>query len=167
MWWLTRPTERQRIGRSKTVRNVTTKFAFIGVLALSACGPMYDTQYTLTPPKNESGRMCVFQCQTSQSQCEELESMRNERCEERAEREYQQCQWRVQLRERRDPKWYECSKDSCSSDTQRCLTQFHRCYQACGGTVKAETVCVANCDQIPARNAPPPSGTTKEDYRRY
>ena len=42
----------------------------LGLLALlSACGPIYDTQYSLVPPTSIEGRRCVGQCQQNRTIC--------------------------------------------------------------------------------------------------
>lgn len=121
----------------------------ICAVTFAGCGPVYDTQYQFTPPENESGRTCVFQCETSKEQCQQIQEMRAESCEDRAEYEYERCVDRIYRRKGREPKWHECSKETCSADVDRCENTYRNCYQACGGKVRAETVCVANCDQVP------------------
>ncbi len=126
--------------------------AFVAVLIaifFTGCGPIYDTQYTFDPPEGGSGRACVAQCETSKFQCEQLEEMKADRCRDRAEREAEQCRNRVYWKEGREPKWYECGTDSCSTDAEKCESRYRSCYQTCGGRVRSETRCVANCDQVP------------------
>ncbi len=118
------------------------------LLGSTGCGPMYDTRYTFVPPESQSGRTCTFQCENSKMQCQQIEQMRNDTCEERARIEQQQCQWNMQMQGKKE-KWYDCGLSSCSEDTERCESQYRSCFQMCGGTVRSETVCIANCDQIP------------------
>lgn len=126
-------------------------FLALALLTLIGCGPIYDTQYQFTPPDDGNGRACIYQCENGREQCTELEELREESCENRAESEYQRCADNIYRRKGRDPKWNECYRESCSSDTERCENSYRSCYQSCGGKVRAETVCVANCDQIPPK----------------
>ena len=136
---------------------------FLGGLAsLTGCGPMYQTEYIYTPPKSQTGNACVFQCENSKQQCQQIQEMRSEDCERRAEYDYQRCEDRIYDREGRDAKWYECSRESCTADVERCEATYRSCYQSCGGKVEAQTRCVSNCDQIP-----PPSQNNQPGYRPY
>ncbi|GEM_PF-704156 len=142
---------------------LTSAIVFLGTSAIG-CGPMYDTRYTMIPPSSSSGRVCIVQCENSKYQCEELEELRKERCEERAESEYNRCEWQTRRSEGRQPKWYECSRDSCSADSGKCEQRYRSCYESCGGRVSSETVCVANCEQArPDHRQPKP----RDDYDRY
>lgn len=118
-------------------------------LALTGCGPMYDTQYVFSPPNSATGRTCVFQCEQNKYQCRQIEDMQNDRCEQQASYEKSRCEANLAWDKGRDPKWYECIEESCSPDYERCEAMYRSCYQACGGEVESRTVCVANCDQIP------------------
>lgn len=141
----------------------------IGMMTLVGCGPMFQTQYTYVPPSSETGRTCVFQCENSRYQCQQLEEMRKERCEEDARREQERCQWQLAMRGKEE-KWYDCPTASCSADTERCDGMYRSCYQSCGGRVDAKTVCVANCDQIPPASTGAGIGTTQvpqNSERRY
>lgn len=131
--------------------NILAKARFIKLLgallfcaALSACGPVYDTQYTFLPPEDSTGRACVFQCDNSKLQCQQLQDQSAELCESRAEREYDRCVDKYGEK--------KCYRDYCSSsDHERCETQYRSCYQSCGGNVRSETVCVAFCDGAPSK----------------
>lgn len=127
----------------------------VGLLFLVGCGPMYQTEYIYTPPESSSGSACIFQCENSKQQCQQIQSMRSEDCERRAEYEYQRCEDRIYDRKGRDAKWYECTRESCTEDTERCEASYRSCYQSCGGRVEAQTRCVSNCDQIPPQNPQP------------
>src|SRR5262249_46185968 len=117
------------------------------------CGPIYSTEYIFTPPDGSTGNFCISQCEESKFQCEDLENMRNERCEEESRYQEERCRDRVWADKGREPKWYECGGNSCTADTERCDERYRGCYQACGGKVETVTRCVANCP--PA--APPPA----------
>jgi hypothetical protein len=123
------------------------------VALLTSCGPVYNTEYSYTPPKSLEGRSCINQCEYSKIQCEELENLRERECESRAELEYDRCRRDIYNSKKREPKWSECSRSSCSTDEERCERLYRSCYQACGGRVDSRTVCVANCDQIPPQGS--------------
>ena len=113
---------------------------------VTSCGPMYETRYDYIPPEGNTGRACIFQCETVKMQCEQIEDMREQNCEERAEWERLRCEDDLRRRGKKG-KWYDCSSSSCSSDTARCDENYRRCYQSCGGSVKTTQVCVFNCGQ--------------------
>lgn len=135
----------------KTVRgNSGVELMLLGVMGLiSSCGPMYQTDYMMTPPKSASGKACVFQCENGKYQCQQLEDLKAERCESRAQADQEACERKIAWEKGRDPKWYECGRESCDADYERCERSYRACFQACGGTVKQETRCVANCEQAP------------------
>lgn len=124
----------------------------IGVNGLISCGPMYDTQYTFIPPESAQGKACTYQCQNGKYQCEQIDRMQVDRCEESARREQERCKWDLAFRGEKEH-WYDCALDSCSANTEQCEAQYRSCFQMCGGTVNTQTVCVANCQQ--AQPVPP------------
>ena len=119
------------------------------VFTLSSCGPVFNTEYVLTPPKSESGRTCTFQCETVKQQCLQIEELQNQRCEDNSRNEQYNCEYNIRITKNREPKWYECGSDSCSVDTERCEQSYRSCFQSCGGKVDAITRCVANCEKLP------------------
>lgn len=121
--------------------------ALLVVLLLGACGPVYNTEYTFSPPKSETGRSCTYHCDTNKFQCRQIEDMHAQRCQEQAYWEQQRCEAEIYRNKGRDPKWYECGTSSCSADYDRCEEQYRACYQSCGGKVESVTRCVANCEQ--------------------
>lgn len=122
----------------------------LAVLLITGCGPVYNTTYRLTPPKSASGRSCILNCSTIQSQCEHLERIEADRCEDRSRWEQRECERDFERRGEK-PKWYDCVADSCTPELERCEEQYRRCYESCGGEVHAETVCVSGCDKIGKR----------------
>ncbi len=129
---------------------VVIRIAFVSAaLALSSCGPIYDTVYDFTPPESNAGRACIYQCENSRGQCRQLEEYRADDCERRSDYEVERCEREIWRRKGREPKWYECGGESCSANLDRCDEQYRSCYQSCGGRIRSETRCVANCDQIP------------------
>ncbi len=112
---------------------------------LTGCGPIYDTRYHYTPPKNPQGMSCIFQCDNMKMQCEQFEMMRVENCMNQARLEQYRCQDNIR-RQNREPKKSECPLIiSCSQNMERCDEKYRICYQNCGGQVHAEQICVFNC----------------------
>lgn len=135
----------------------------IAVLVSGAgCGPVYDTAYSFRPPPSGTGRVCVSQCETSRRQCGQLEDLRARQCEHDSQRQRVLCEAEVRIEKGREPKWYECGSELCSANYDLCESDYRSCYQACGGEVRAETRCVANCDKIP----PAGSGASQSRPRR-
>ncbi|WP_448206825.1 hypothetical protein [Azospirillum sp. sgz302134] len=128
---------------------------FLLLLPLSACGPMYDTQYTMVPPRSAEGRMCVMSCQQGQNFCRQSCQMEQQSCRadarERAMMDYR-AYVHTQTVERKpikkSPSDFErsCSTSSCES---RCESDHRQCYVDCGGQVIARQVCTFNCDKVP------------------
>lgn len=124
------------------------KNILLGLLfCLSACGPIYNTDYQFSPPSSSGGRACVFQCEQGRMQCRQIEELQASRCQDHARYEQQRCRDDLRYNENRSPKWYECSAESCAENYDRCEDIYRACYQSCGGEVRATTRCVANCDQ--------------------
>ncbi|CAO3413354.1 agenet domain-containing protein [Azospirillum doebereinerae] len=136
----------------------------LGVLALlSACGPIYDTQYSLVPPTSVEGRRCVGQCQQNRTICRQSCSISQQSClnEARNHAFYKYQDYVDHQREKKKPikksvhdfeDTYACNANSCES---RCEADYRDCFGgACGGQVTAQTVCTAFCDEKP-RGVPP------------
>jgi len=100
---------------------------------ITACGPIHQTKYFYTPPSSVEGRTCLFQCENNQIQCEQLEEMKQESCELRAELACNNQE--------------NCSRPRiCRANLKRCEQVYRNCYQACGGTVQSQQVCILNCN---------------------
>ena len=119
---------------------------------LVSCGPVYQTDYIFTPPDSDSGYHCTVQCESSKQTCLQLEEIRYERCEERAERDYYWCErnkiFSFDKKGRRvcvSNCW--CYRESCYRDEETCDENYRSCYQSCGGSVESRTVCISNCEQ--------------------
>ena len=99
------------------------------------CSPVYNTEYSLTPPSSSEGQKCVRNCQRDRSSCQQNVDARLDSCQRKIE---QQCEGRQ-----------DCDKLSHSCgvvDYEPCEEQYRSCYQSCGGTVKSKQVCVIGCD---------------------
>ena len=145
------------------------------LLASCASGPRYSTRYSMELPQTDRGRGCVVDCQRNQNICEGNVRAAQQNCKADARRrlhdctktaqsDYQGCLGQMQ------PYWSEATKNNvrgncanardsqvgrCNSDYSytRCDTgrdcdaAYRQCFQVCGGTVRAERVCVSNCGQ--------------------
>jgi len=118
-----------------------------------ATTPEYETFYNYAPPKTAEGRACIFQCELTRSQCEQLVQMRLDNCQNRAQIKYDNCEYRSQAAydncvlsgaQNCYKDW--CSMDQCNNNTRSCDNKYNSCYSTCGGSVGSETRCVNNCE---------------------
>lgn len=132
-----------------------TKFASISFLALAvifltACGPIYRTEYAYTPPKTTTAQMCVNQCVQAKTMCEQMCEMRNENCKTRA---HQDALYQYEIYKRDQRAHGKHIKKSVSDfdssyschNTCDCTPSYNSCYASCGGQVYEKKVCVAFC----------------------
>jgi hypothetical protein len=117
-------------------------------LLLTACGPIYDTAYRFLPPEDSSGRVCIYQCENGRLQCRTIQEMQSRNCEAWSNQDVANCEANIRIYQNREPKWYECTGESCSPDYDQCDLSYRNCYEACGGRVISETRCVANCQSL-------------------
>ncbi len=133
----------------------------ISVACLTACGPMYQTNYTFTPPSTWRGRQCINHCLQRRGFCRSQCSQHNQLCRAQADvlGAVRYSDYMHNHHPYRDGKhhYYQTRSISdfsnysaCHSDCG-CEADYKVCYQNCGGTVTAHTVCVANCDKIKPR----------------
>ncbi len=139
--------------------------AALALLALAACGPIYDTDYSFIPPGDTGGRMCVNDCLQQKAYCENRAEMRRRDAEMRRERcladarDEAEYAYRRYKRERRaDNKPIKktphdfmrssyCPSVPYADDS---CEEYHRiCYVNCGGRVLETKTCVLNCGQVP------------------
>lgn len=118
------------------------------VLALSACGPIYRTDYTYVPPEDSGARQCLNQCLGMQSACraraEDRAARENADCEQSALLNYSICLATAKTEAERN----RCSSSSfCNKQPNLsvCEAEYRQCYQNCGGTVLSERRCVYGC----------------------
>ncbi len=119
---------------------------------LCACGPIYHTDYSYSPPTSSSGKSCIAQCQQSQFLCQQLNDSRKQNCINTAK---QDALYRYELyksTQLSQKKPIEKTLDSfmilpydCNI-SQDCEAQYRTCFTTCGGKVFAKTRCVYNCD---------------------
>ncbi len=127
-------------------------FLLIFVVALSACGPIYNTEYAYVPPSSKMGKMCTAQCLQGKSSCEQICELKNENCTVRSR---QDALYRYEIyKSDQVQKGQPVKKSIADFDTSytckaacNCKASFHTCYAACGGEVVEKKVCVAFCNQ--------------------
>lgn len=125
--------------------------ALFAVLAVSACGPKYVTDYDLFPPPSAEGKQCVAQCEIAK-----------ERCEKKCYQDALQCEKFNDYPYGGVGGWnngvgvgvgFPLSGRSCNSVSfceQSCREDHLACHKACGGTVVArEPRCVSHCPDEP------------------
>ncbi len=129
----------------------------LAVMALlSACGPVYETQYSLIPPASAEGRLCVNQCQQNRNFCRQNCGMMQQACvnEARSRALYEYQAYVNRRNAEKQPikksvsdfdRSYSCGNSSCEA---RCEADYRDCFGgSCGGQVVAKTVCTAFCDE--------------------
>lgn len=123
---------------------------------LAACGPIYDTEYTYTPPSSGRGQACVSSCDADQTGCKYECRRRTQDCENEkariADREFNRYQrWRRDQNLPVDKNRYDFMPSySCpweSECTNVCEAEFRACFTGCGGRIDARQVCVMGCNQ--------------------
>lgn len=141
-------------------------------LLVASCGPIYDTKYQFTPPRDPQGKMCATQCQQTQTYCRATCEANRQNClayeRDRGRDAYEDYVYQ----RRREHKPIKRTPDSfvntynCSNSCEdTCAADYRQCYSTCGGRVTAHQVCTAFCDQpppqgvivAPAPGAPPPA----------
>ncbi|MBP2302266.1 hypothetical protein [Azospirillum picis] len=132
---------------------------------LSACGPVYETQYSLTPPASPEGRLCVSQCQQNRSLCRQNCGLAEQACvsDARARARYDYQAYVATRKAEKAPIKKSISdfdhSSSCGSSSceARCDADYRDCFGgACGGRVSATQVCTAFCDkEVPAATPRP------------
>lgn len=121
-------------------------------LSLAGCGPMYQTHYSYIPPKSSNGRQCINQCLTNRSYCQS-----------QCQTNYQSCKTSAELIAMPQYLSYVHQQNAANqpinqgigdfADYSSCTTQcgceptYRSCFVNCGGSVIANTQCVAFCNQ--------------------
>ncbi|KTD08936.1 hypothetical protein Lgra_2171 [Legionella gratiana] len=119
---------------------------------LTSCSPIYNTEYSYTPPKSDVAKMCTAQCVQGKNDCEQSCRIENENCRLRAQqsalfeyKHYKEEQTRMGFPINKTIKDFDRSS-SCTNSCQ-CESTYRSCYSACGGEVTEHQVCVAFCDK--------------------
>ena len=126
------------------------------ILALSGCGPIYQSHYNYTPPNDWRGRTCVNQCLADRSNCRAQCATRNQACKTNAQLvalpayiNYQQGQNKAGLPVTENVNDF-ADTSQCNGDCG-CGNTYRDCFTNCGGTITVSTVCTAFCPP-PAQN---------------
>jgi hypothetical protein len=109
---------------------------------------MYRTQYSYTPPADPMGKICLTNCQNSKNQCTQMRQMQ----ENQSRMQVQQCETNANINYQNCVKVPNavCQRADCSYLRNSvialdCQGDYNACYQNCGGSVRSQQVCVANC----------------------
>jgi hypothetical protein len=119
-------------------------------LLLAACGPVYRTNYDLLPPASKEGQLCVnnvkLMSDTCVANCEQM----SRSCRSFSSGigvgygygswhggNYEAVTGGSSILADRD-----CSTLQC---TESCLASARTAHLSCGGTIRQQTVCTANC----------------------
>lgn len=114
---------------------------------VSACGPIYSTEYIYSPPEDAQARACIAQCNTAKTNCRSMADLKAEnerlRCDLEAGSRYQHCLNRAGS----DAGRAECIRQSCytPADGEICDADFRICFQSCGGMIESRQTCSFNC----------------------
>lgn len=140
--------------RMSMIKRLFLVFVMVLAAGVTACGPVYETSYSYTPPRSAEGRMCTSQCQQIQNLCLQNCRLEQQTCTSQARAEAAS-DYSAYVAERTAAKApvkkrqsdfdysYRCSSDSaCES---RCGNDFRFCYSNCGGQITSQRVCTAFC----------------------
>ncbi|MCI5149926.1 MAG: hypothetical protein D3916_11160 [Candidatus Electrothrix sp. MAN1_4] len=108
-------------------------------LILSACGPMYKTEYMLEPPTSQQGKLCIMQCEQNWSECKNEVKSDNKDCQHRneiASLKLEQC---IKSGERA---CYDPRTPCLPPSFEQCNKEYRYCFQSCGGKVVPQVTCV-------------------------
>ncbi|MBI2785372.1 MAG: hypothetical protein HYX60_03305 [Legionella longbeachae] len=119
---------------------------------LSACGPMYKTEYNFIPPQSDISKMCTAQCVQAQNDCQQNCRVNTQNCIMRAQQSaffefnrYKEEQARRGMLINKSLRDFD--KSSSCNVSCNCESTYRSCYSACGGEVQERQVCVAFCDK--------------------
>lgn len=117
---------------------------------LSACSPVYQTNYNYVAPKSWKGKQCANRCLRDRSYCRARCQSSNQSCRNTANLEampaylsYMEEQKKLGFSPTRDVSSF-ADYSNCT-DHCGCESTYRECYANCGGQVIANTQCVAFC----------------------
>ncbi|EKD77159.1 MAG: hypothetical protein ACD_42C00458G0002 [uncultured bacterium] len=128
-------------------------FALIcSVLMLSGCGPIYQTHYSYIPPHSRHGRRCINRCLSDRSMCRGQCQTNQQSCQTNANliampQYLSYVQQRNAANEPVNLSISDFADYSNCSDHCGCESTYRACFTNCGGSVLANTQCVAFCNQ--------------------
>lgn len=125
--------------------------------ALTACGPQYRMDYTLTPPASPSGKQCANNCYYVREGCvNACQAARYDACGGSglsvgvgygSGYGHRGRHWSgvgYGYPGRYHDRYYDCRPDT-DACIERCEIQYRQCFTTCGGRVDGQQVCTANC----------------------
>lgn len=120
------------------------------VFFISACSPVYQTNYSYVTPKTWRGKQCVNRCLRSRSFCRSRCRSASQSCHNDAQLAAMPAYLayvRMQRRKGLTPVRTVSDFADYSSCTDRCGCEatYRQCFSNCGGKVIANTQCVAFC----------------------
>lgn len=114
-------------------------FLSLLLISLSACGPLYKTEYLLEPPATQQGKMCTMQCEQNRTACKNDVKLAQKDCEhhnEIASIKLENCIKDGEM------SCYDSRKSCPPPSFERCNKEHRYCYQACGGKVFPQLTCI-------------------------
>lgn len=109
------------------------------VMILSACGPLYTTEYLLEAPETQQGQLCIMQCKQNRDQCKnDLKSALKD------------CRHRNEIAALKLKNCLKAGEMTCYDsrtpcpplDFEQCNKEHRYCYQSCGGKVVPQITCM-------------------------
>lgn len=123
------------------------------VITLSACGPIYKTEYRFQPPPDERGRICANACLDKMQSCQSSCKTQNTECRHIKSLEAENAYLHYVNERQREDKEVEKSKrdfenySDCNTGCSEQCESIHRiCHMNCGGNVTETRYCTAFCD---------------------
>ena len=124
------------------------------VLTISACGPVYKTEYSFTAPSTQAGKTCANQCLDARQSCYNLCNNNEQECRDKAALdaklaylEYANTRLLSNKEIDRNLSSFEnyshCAAKSCEA---QCADSHRICHVNCGGGVLEKTYCTSFCD---------------------
>lgn len=111
--------------------------------AITACSPVFETQFTLQEPEMTSQKQCVLQCADLNKSCLVLAQQHLAVCE--MNNQYKHID-RYSCLGINNHKPCHASPKACIDETGSCEDNFRACFKQCGGAITRESVCISNCD---------------------
>ena len=124
------------------------------LLGLTACGPVYQTDYHMVPPADAMGRQCSNGCLDRMQLCKSQCTIQDQNCEQMARLEAQNTYLSYVNERQRKGKpiehdqddFYHYSRCGGTSSCEETCDSVHRmCHTNCGGQVLERTYCTAFC----------------------
>ena len=134
---------------------------------LTSCGPVYQTNYSYSPPEEMAGKQCLSLCSAQRQSCSSNCRDREQTCEIVARTldlaENLSCNKRKKYCNNNPDasgcifdKNMDCNESSgshsnCTNEKKECksecLSYYNECYINCGGKIDTQSICVQFCDK--------------------